>query len=73
MKQVNQYDLNNNFIKTHESVESALRDIGVICGGSTIRAVCNRKTNTAYGYVWKWEEDDVTRLKDGTRKSTESV
>lgn len=51
-KRVSQYDLLDNFIAEYESVSDAARCMNV--GLSCIRAACNGRQKTAYGYKWKY-------------------
>lgn len=53
-KSVNQYDLNNNFIKTWESVNEIQRQLKYC--KQNISQCCNKKINTAYGYRWTFAE-----------------
>ena len=55
-KQVNQYDLNGNFIKTFDSVVSAYESLGgtIHNGAANITAVCKGRQKTAYGYKWSY-------------------
>lgn len=52
-KKVNQYDLNGNFIQTHESVRSAARNIGVK-HYNQISKCCRGIVAYSYGYLWKY-------------------
>ena len=64
-KQVVQYLLDGNPIKTHNSVMCAAESVN----GSfrVISANCNRKKRTAYGYVWRFVGDgfDLPEKKTG--------
>lgn len=56
---INQYDLNNNFIKSYPSARSAAMAIGKITQSSNgaadhILSVCKGKRKTAYGFIWKY-------------------
>lgn len=53
-KQVNQYDLKGNFIRTWESMHNIERELNI--SNSTICKVCNGKRKTAGGYIWKFKE-----------------
>ncbi len=50
-KVIEQYDLNNNFIKEWESIISAAMYYGVC--SATISACINNKQKTSCGYIWK--------------------
>ncbi len=54
MIQVNQYDLNDNFIKTWESISEAAR-ILKICKTNIIQC-CKNKRKTASKYKWCYKE-----------------
>lgn len=49
---VNQYDLNNNFIKQWYCVKDIERELGY--DNRNICACCRNKRPTAYGYIWKY-------------------
>jgi group I intron endonuclease len=54
-KPVNQFDLQGNFIKTHESVSSASLETG---GDYTGVSNCaNGKLKTSGGFIWKWAKN----------------
>lgn len=53
-KPVNQYDLNNNLIKTWESINEIQRQLKYY--KQNISRCCNKKINTAYGYRWTFVE-----------------
>lgn len=52
-KKVNQYDVNGQFIKTHDSVRSAARNIGVK-HYNQISKCCRGMISYSYGYIWKY-------------------
>lgn len=53
-KSVMQFDENGNFIQTYAGVREAANAIGALtCGG--ISNCCNKKSKTAYGYIWRYE------------------
>lgn len=52
-KKVEQYDINNNFIKLWESIIDASKKLKI--NSSSISAVCKEKRKTAGGYIWKYE------------------
>lgn len=62
---VNQYDLYGNFIKKWDCV----RDIERILGfdNRNICACCRHKRNVAYGYVWRYENDNDISYNPKTR------
>ena len=51
-KEVTQWSLNNNFIKTYESITLASKETGIVL--STIAEAANGKRKTAGGYIWKY-------------------
>ncbi len=53
-KKVSQYDLNDVFIKTFETMTEAAKAVGSPGGRSQLRLVCNGERKTAYGFKWKW-------------------
>ena len=53
-KQINQYDLNNNFIKKWDSIANIERELNI--SGSLISRVCRGKRKTTKGYIFKYSE-----------------
>lgn len=53
-KEVNQYDLNNNFIQTFPSLIQAAKSLGKK-DAKQIRKVCQGKKEQVYGYIWKFK------------------
>lgn len=51
---VAQYDLNNNLIKTHNSIVDALIFLNKSIKDGHISQVCKGKRESAYGYKWKY-------------------
>lgn len=59
-KAVNQYDLQGNFIATYEAAQEAALSLGKPrTASSSIAAVCYGRRITAYGYKWKWRDENV--------------
>ena len=58
-KQVNQYDLDNNFIQTFNSAADAARAVhpnsNINSSSSSILQVCKGNRPTAYGYKWQYK------------------
>lgn len=52
-KKVGQYTLDGQLIATFESISEAVKSIGKNNLGN-IGKVCNKKQETAYGFIWKW-------------------
>lgn len=53
-KKVIQYDLNNNYIKTWNSLTEAGKELNI--NHSKISLVCNGKRKKAGGYIWRYYE-----------------
>lgn len=51
-KQVNQYDLQGNFIKTWNSISDIYRELGI--NSSNIIMCCKGKYSYSHGYIWKY-------------------
>lgn len=56
-KLVEQYDYDGNFIAVYESVRKAAKTLGV--NYQSIAGVCSGIEKTAYGYFWKYVENDL--------------
>lgn len=54
-KIINQYDLNNNFIKKWYGFHEINRELGF--DYRNIWACCNGKQPTAYGYIWRYANE----------------
>lgn len=61
-KIVNQYSLDKQLIKTWDSVADIERELGF--SHQAISKVCNRKLYTAFGYIWRYQDDydDVNNI-----------
>lgn len=55
-KQVNQYDLEGNFIKQWDTIKNASRNLNI--KDSNISRACKNKSKTAGGYIWKYVNED---------------
>ena len=51
-KQVGQYDLNGNLIKTWKSASEIQRQLGFYCGG--ISQCCLGKYQQSHGFIWRY-------------------
>lgn len=51
---VDQFDLNNNYMKTWDSIADITRELGI--SHSLITATCQKKQKTSHGYIWKYKE-----------------
>lgn len=58
-KSVAQYDLENNFLKSYESVSEAARQTKINRKG--INDCCNQKTKTSGGYIWKFLQEEIVQ------------
>lgn len=54
-KQINQYDINGNFIKTWDSAYQIQQILGI--EGKSVGYVCNYRSKTAGGYVWRYVDE----------------
>lgn len=54
IKEVEQYDLNGNYLRTWESVKNAGESLKI--WSCDISRVCNGKRKTAGGFIWKYKE-----------------
>ena len=52
-RQIEQYDLNDNYIKTFESMKDVMEYLDINATGN-LCAVLNGRRKTAYGYIWKY-------------------
>lgn len=58
-RKVNQYDLNNNYIKTWNSIAEFLKENNINLKNSGITSCCKGKQKTAYGYKWKYADEEL--------------
>ena len=58
-RKVNQYDLNNNYIKTWNSITEFLKENNINLKNSGITSCCKGKQKTAYGYKWKYADEEL--------------
>lgn len=61
-KKVNQYDLEDNFLKQWDCITDFYTSIGKSKKCSQISMCCKGKTATAYGYKWKYEDDELQKV-----------
>lgn len=52
-KKVNQYDLNNNYIRSFDCLKQITRELGF--NFSFIASVCRGERKKAYNYIWRYE------------------
>lgn len=55
-KKIKQFDLNNRFINSYNSINEAARILNI--RSCNISAVCKGKRKTAGNYIWKYEEKE---------------
>ena len=55
---VKQYELDGTFIKEWDSIKEASEYIGIKRCESNISACCVGRKNRAYGYIWRYSDDD---------------
>ena len=53
VKKIHQFNLDNSFIKEHDSIADAISSIGRT-NPSTISASLNGHRKAAHGFIWKW-------------------
>ena len=57
-KKVNQYTINGIYLKTYKSIADAARELNLI-NGCNISYCCKGKRKTAYGYVWRYADEEI--------------
>lgn len=57
--EINQYDLEGNFIKSFLSFTQAEKEIGIKGANANISACCRGKYKYAYGYKWKYKNNNT--------------
>ena len=60
VKKINCYDLDGNFIKQYKSIGEAGRFLKKE-NYSSISAVCKGKRKTAYGFIWKYADEELQK------------
>lgn len=58
-KKVDQFDLNGNLIQSFDSIRIACEQLNAKKSEEIVRACCNGKCNTALGYKWQWNDNEV--------------
>ncbi len=58
MRKVNQYDLQGNFIKRWNSITDFLKENNLNLKNSNITTCCKGKRKNAYGFIWKYADED---------------
>ena len=59
---IGQYTLDNKLIRIYDSITEANLSLGKAKNDSSITAVCKGRRRTAFGYIWKYEEGDISPL-----------
>ena len=59
-RSVNQYDLNNNFLKKWDNAKLIQIELGY--NPMYIRACCRKHQKTAFGYIWKYADDVLQKV-----------
>lgn len=57
-RKVNQYDMHGNFLRSHDSVDNLKQFLNKTCV-SSIYTCCMGEIKYAYGYIWRYAEDDL--------------
>lgn len=57
-KVVNQYDNQGRLLNTYDSPLEASKQFGGVWSDNNIRACCNGYNKSAYGYIWKYADED---------------
>ena len=60
-KRVACYDKNDNLIKIYNSIKEATLELTNKINQSSISAVCKGKRKTAYGYKWKYADEELQK------------
>ena len=63
-KSISQYTLDGKLIKTYDAVSDACKENGY--DASAIGKAASGKQKTSYGYLWKWSEESVTTIPQGS-------
>lgn len=61
-KKVNQYDLNGNFIKQWDCILDFYKSINKTKNNSSVSSCCKGKYKTAYGYKWKYADEELQKV-----------
>lgn len=59
-RRVSQYDLNNNFIKTYDTLTQAYQETGISSG--SIVGVCKGVCKKAGGFIWKYTDENPNEV-----------
>lgn len=69
-KSILQFSLDGNLIKTYAAVLDACRENGY--EPSALSRAASGKQNTSYGYLWRWGEESVTTIPQGSSREGEN-
>ena len=70
MQPVDKYTLDKKFIKSYDSIVGAIKDDELVKNPSPIRECCDGKLNQAYGYIWRYKNEDVDKYEWKYKKYT---
>ena len=71
-RKIKQYDLQGNFVKEWNSIQEANEFYNASKGGGHISDCCNYKRDIAFGFIWRFSEDQ-TVVKPHLRKNSKRV
>lgn len=69
-KAISQFSLEGKLIKTYEAVLDACRENGY--EPSALSRAASGKQKTSYGYLWRWCEESVTTIPQGSSRAGEN-
>ena len=69
-KSIQQFSLDGKLIKTYEAVLDACRECGF--EPSALSRAASGKQETSYGYLWRWCEESVTTIPQGSSRAGEN-
>ena len=61
MRKINQYDLQGNFIKQWNSIIDFLKENNLNLKNSNITTCCKGKRKNAYGFIWKYADEELQK------------
>ena len=56
------YDLNGNFIKQWDCILDFYKSINKTKNNSSVSSCCKGKLKTAYGYKWKYADEELQKI-----------
>lgn len=60
---VKQYTLSGEYVKTWDSIKEAEKFLNIKHAQANIVACCQKKKKRAYGYIWRYDEDEDVSIK----------